>query len=117
MTAGVRARARLSLVDDPDPARAWAALASGSKSLLFQFSAAAASQRELVSLGAMLTTPDQSPLGWGDRDCEVLLNFWDDAARIHVHEAAEFSVWYSRAIGNGVITAIVDDLYGDVAPS
>jgi hypothetical protein len=117
MTMGVRAQARLTLVDDPDPARAWAALASGSKSLLFQFSAAPESQLELVPLGAMVTTSDQGPLAWGDVDREVLLNFWDDAARMHVHEAAEFRVWYSRTIGTGVITAVLDDLYGGSAPS
>jgi hypothetical protein len=114
---GVRAQARLTLVDDLDPARAWAALASGSKSLLFQFSAAAESQLELVSLGAMVTTSDQSPLAWGDVDREVLLNFWDDAARMHVHEAVDFRVWYSRKIGTGVITAVLDDLYGESARS
>jgi hypothetical protein len=109
---GVRAQAQLTLVDDPDPARAWAALASGSKSLLFQFSAASDSPLELVSLGAMVTTSDRRPLAWGDVDREVLLNFWDDAARMHVHEAAEFRVWYSRTIGSGVITAVLDDLHG-----
>jgi len=113
----VRARARLTLVEEPDPARAWAALASGSKSLLFQFSAAPGFSAELVSLGAMVTTPDQNPLAWGDIDRQVLLNFWDDAARLHVHEAAEFGVWYSRTIGTGVITAVLDDLYGESAPS
>jgi hypothetical protein len=117
MTMGVRAQARLTLVDDPDSARAWAALASGSKSLLFQFSAAPGSERELVSLGAMVTTSDQSPLAWGDVDRVVLLNFWDDAARMHVHEATEFRIWYSRTIGTGVITAVLDDLYGESAPS
>jgi hypothetical protein len=111
MTTGVRAHARLTLVDDPDPSRAWAALASGSKSLLFQFSAMSESQPELVSLGAMVTTSDQRPLAWGEVDREVLLNFWDDAARMHVHEAAEFTVWYSRTIGSGVITAVLGDLF------
>ena len=82
----MRARARLTLVEEPDPARAWAALASGSKSLLFQFSAAPGFSAELVSLGAMVTTPDQNPLAWGDIDRQVLLNFWDDAARLHVHD-------------------------------
>jgi hypothetical protein len=110
VTTGIRARAGLSLVPDPDRARAWSALASGSRSLLFQFSAPSESQQESVSLGAMVTTPDQSPLAGGDMHREVLLNFWDDAARMHVCEAAMFSVWYSRTIGSGVITAIVDDL-------
>lgn len=117
MTMGVRAHARLTLVDDPDPARAWGALASGSKSLLFQFTTSPRSQTELISLGAMVTTADQQPLAWGDVDREVLLNFWDDAARLHVHEAAEFTVWYSRTIGRGVITDVVDDLFGASAPS
>jgi hypothetical protein len=111
MTIGIRAQARLTLIDDADPARAWAALASGSKSLLFQFAAATESQQdELVSLGAMVTTPDQSHLAWGDVDRQVLLNFWGDEARMHVHEGAVFSVWYSRTIGNGVIVKLIDDL-------
>jgi hypothetical protein len=50
-------------------------------------------------------------LAWGDADREVLLNFWDDAARMYVHEGAEFVVWYARAIGRGEITAVLDDLY------
>ena len=100
-------RAHLTLIDDPDPARAWAALASGSKSLLFQFST---TREKLVSLGASVTTPDGSPLAWGDRDREVLLNFWDDAARIHVYSGAEFSIWYSRVIGHGVVAELRDDL-------
>jgi hypothetical protein len=116
MTSGVRAYARLTLVHDPDPSRAWAALASGSKSLLFQFSAISESQPELVSLGAVVTTSDQRPLAWGDADHEVLLNFWDDAARMHVHQAAEFTMWYSRTIGSGVITAVLDDLFDAPVP-
>lgn len=58
----------------------------------------------------MVTTPDQTPLAWGDTDREVFLNFWDDAARMHVHEGAEFMVWYSRTIGNGVILNIIEDI-------
>lgn len=110
MTIGIRAEARLTLIGDPDPSRAWAALASGSNSLLFQFCETSESQQELVSLGAMVTTPDQSPLVWGERDRQVLLNFWDDAARMQVHEGAEFSIWYGRTIGNGVIVKLIDDL-------
>lgn len=110
MTIGIRAWARLALIDDPDPARAWAALASGSKSLLFQFHGLRGSELELVSLGAMVTTPDGSPLAWGDTDREVLLNFWDDAARIHVHRGADFSIWYSRVIGGGVVAELSCDL-------
>lgn len=93
MTVGVRAHAWMTLVDDPDPARAWAALASGSKSLLHQFSAASKFPPDLVSLGAMVSTSDQRPLAWGDIDREVLLNLWDNAALMHVHEGAEFPVW------------------------
>ena len=111
MTIGVRARARLTLIDDPDPTRAWAALASGSRSLLFQFPAVSESQTGSVSLGAMVTTTDQRGLAWGEIDREVLLNFWDDAARMYVQEEAEFTVWYSRVIGSGVITAVLDDLF------
>jgi hypothetical protein len=116
MTMGIRARARLNLIHDADPARAWAALASGSRSLIFQF-ASSESEIKPVSLGAMVTTPDQAPLAWGDIDREVVLNFWDDAARLHVHEAAEFVIWYSRTIGSGVITAVLDDLFDVPSPS
>lgn len=110
MTTGVRARGRLTLIDDADPSRAWAALASGSRSLLFQFPTAIEGQPEMTSLGAIVTTSDQAALAWGDVDREVLLTFWDDVARLHVHPGAQFRVWYSRMIGSGVITDIVDAL-------
>ncbi|MCZ3386473.1 MAG: hypothetical protein LH630_05815 [Actinomycetia bacterium] len=113
MTMGIRARARLSIVDDPDLAGAWAALASGSKSLLFQFPGDGVDQPNLISLGALVTTPGEVPLARGDVGREVLLNFWDDAARLHVHEAAQFGVWYSRTIGSGEITAVLDDLFDE----
>src|SRR6185437_13488098 len=111
MTIGVRAQARLTLVDDPDPTRAWGALASGSKSLIFQFAANSDSGQELVSLGAMVTTADHKPLAWGSKDREVFLNFWDAAARMYVHETTGFAIWYSTTIGHGVITDVIDDLY------
>lgn len=110
MSIGIRAYARLSIIEDADPARAWAALASGSKSLLFQFAGLGESDQELVSLGAMVVTPDQSALSWGDKDRNVLLNFWDDASRMYVQDGAEFTVWYSRSIGSGVITTLAEDL-------
>ena len=109
MANGIRAKARLTLVAETDPDRAWAALASGSRSLLFQFSV---TQAQPVSLGAVVTTADKRPLAWGDADREVFLEFWADAARMYVHETAKFSVWYSRTIGGGVITAVIDDLFG-----
>lgn len=97
--------------------RAWAALASGSKSLLFQIEATAEPQPEQVSVGAMVTTSDHRPLPWGDVDREVLLNFWQDAARLYVHEDVEFTVWYSRTIGTGVISSVLDDLFDAPVPS
>lgn len=109
MTLGIRARARMSLNEDPHPNRAWAALASGSRSLIFKFADPDAPDGSM-SLGAMLTTPDASALSWGDRDRQVTLNFWDDAARLYVHEGAEFSVWYSRTIGRGSIGKLIIDL-------
>lgn len=112
MTNGVRARARLTLVDDAEPDRAWAALASGSKSLVFLFPAPRDSSDRLVSLGAMVTTLDESPLVWGAVDRDVVLNFWDDVARLHVHSDSEFEIWYADTIGHGVITAVIDDLFG-----
>jgi hypothetical protein len=102
-------KARVCLVEDPHPARAWAALASGSKSFLFQFPADSEFHQESASLGARIITPDRTPLAWGDREREVLLNFWDDTARLHVRETAGFGIWYSRTIGAGVITAIADN--------
>lgn len=113
MTSGIRARARLTLVDNPDRAHAWGALESGSRSLIFQFSANCDSRQELVSLGAMVTTLDRKPLVWGDVDRDVLLNFWDDTARIYVHGSAGFNVWYSTPIGDGMITWLIDDLYDE----
>jgi hypothetical protein len=111
MTSGVRAQASLTLVDGSDPTHAWRALASGSKSLIFQFAADFDSRQEPVSLGAMVTTSDHKPLVWGDQARRVLINFWDDASRMYVHEKASFMVWYSSVIGHGVITNIVEDLY------
>ncbi|TWE11760.1 hypothetical protein [Rudaeicoccus suwonensis] len=109
MTLGIRARAWMSLNEDSDPDRAWGALASGSRSLIFKFADPDAPDGS-ISLGAMMTTPDAVPLAWGDTDREVALNFWDDAARLYVHEGAEFSVWYSRTIGRGSIGRLIIDL-------
>jgi hypothetical protein len=64
----------------------------------------------------MVITSDGGPLTWGDVDRDVVLNFWDDAARMHVHEAARFSVWYSETIGSGVITTVLDDLFDSPLP-
>lgn len=81
--------------------------------MIFQFAANSDSRQEPVSLGAMLTTADHRPLVWGGKDREVLLNFWDDAARMYVHGMAGFTVWYPTVIGHGVITNVIDDLYGE----
>lgn len=81
--------------------------------MLFQFPDDGAAEPKMISLGALIATPDEVPLGRGDVDREVLLNFWDDAARLHVHEAAKFAVWYSRTIGSGEITVVLDDLFDE----
>lgn len=109
MTVGIRALARVSLVEDSDPARAWAALASGSRSLIFKFPDPGAPEGS-ASVGAMITTSSSLALAWGETDREVILSFWDDAARLYVHEGTEFSVWYSRTIGRGTIVKVIDDL-------
>jgi hypothetical protein len=100
MIGGVRANGLVSLesreIDDT-----WRALASGSRSLIYKFSAG--SDGSSISFGAMISTEDQSPLKWGDTGRKVRLNFWDDEARLYVYAGAEFLIWYGQIIGNGII--------------
>lgn len=97
----VRAYAKVTLITDPDPERAWAALGSGSRSLIFEFKNTLSADQEMVMLGAIMTTSDATQLRWGDSNRAVTLDFWSDSARAYIHRDSHFAVWYGRIIGEG----------------
>ncbi len=101
------ATARVSLLSAAEGGLT-ASLATGTKSLLLRF-ASGIEGDPVVTLGAVIDSADRMPIAPGDRDRDVSLTFWAEAAEVFVSIGSPFDLYYGREVGHGVVLDVERD--------
>lgn len=61
-----------------------------------------------VEIGAVIDVVSGPALVPGAYGVPVIVRFWADEAAVYATPGAEFTLWYGRAIGQGVVTQVAD---------
>lgn len=82
---------------------------TGTRSLLLVFASPEHSGEE-VKIGAVIDVMDGPALVPGSDEVPVIIRFWADEAAIHATPGAQFTLWYGRPVGTGVVTRLADEV-------
>ena len=82
---------------------------TSTRSLLLVFPSVDHSGEE-VKIGAVIDVIDGSALVPDTDEVPVIIRFWADEAAVYATPGAAFTLWYGRAVGNGVVTRIIDEV-------
>jgi hypothetical protein len=85
---------------------------TGTRSLLLVFPSLEHPAEE-VKIGAVIDVIDGPALVPGTDDVPVILRFWADEASVYATPGTRFTLWYGRAVGEGVITRVADEVVSE----
>jgi len=88
------------------------ALPTGTRSLMLAFHSLEAGGKD-VMIGAVIDVVGGSALHPGAEHIAVILRFWADEASVYATPGTRFTLWYGRAVGEGVITRVADEVVGE----
>lgn len=88
------------------------ALPTGTRSLMLAFRSLEAGGED-VMIGAVIDVAGGSALRPGAEQIAVVLRFWADDASVYATPGTRFTLWYGRAVGEGVVTRVADEVAGE----
>jgi uncharacterized membrane protein len=83
---------------------------SGGRSLLLKFSSLECPGQE-ITIGAAISTADDSAIEPGIEDSTMRLWFWANEGQVYATPGARFVLWYAgRTVGQGEVLRVIDEV-------